>query len=274
MTHPNREGRERPLELLYEAEAKGVHPAEVVAGLPIPPVPYAAALAEGVGDHMELLDHLIGARARGWRSTRMPAVDRALLRLGTYELAFEPDQPDGRRDQRGRRAGQAVLHRRLAAFVNGVLGRDRRRRPRRRARGATSSCPLGPARRHGRRHPPLGHRRRRASATTPSGSSPAPSRPSPSSPTCCAGPTTAPSPTRRGTPRWPALLAADHGCDPAKVARGAGATTASESTTRSSALVRAVRAAAAPRRRACRTPPPGSRPISPTAASPTRSTSS
>lgn len=95
MTHPNREGRERAVELLYEAEAKGLHPADVIASLPIAPVPYAVALAEGVGDHVELLDHLIGTRARNWTVERMPAVDRALLRLGAYELAFEPEQPEG-----------------------------------------------------------------------------------------------------------------------------------------------------------------------------------
>lgn len=93
--HPNREGRERAVELLYEADAKGVHPAEVIAALPLPPTPYAASLAEGVGDHLELLDHLVGERSRGWTVARMPAVDRTLLRLGTYELAFEPDQPEG-----------------------------------------------------------------------------------------------------------------------------------------------------------------------------------
>jgi transcription antitermination factor NusB len=95
VSHPNREGRERALELLYEAEAKGIHPAAVVADLPIEPHAYATALAEGVGDHLDLLDHLIGARARGWTVERMASVDRSLLRLGAYELAFEPDQPEG-----------------------------------------------------------------------------------------------------------------------------------------------------------------------------------
>jgi transcription antitermination factor NusB len=95
VTHPNREGRERAVELLYEADAKGLHPAEVIAALPVAPTPYATSLAEGVGDHIDLLDHLIGSRARSWTVARMPAVDRALLRLGTYELAFEPDQPQG-----------------------------------------------------------------------------------------------------------------------------------------------------------------------------------
>src|SRR5688500_11085806 len=90
-----REARERALELLYESEAKGVHPAEVIEVLPVPPHDYAAALAEGVGDHRDLLDHVIGERARGWTVARMPAVDRALLRLATYELTFAPDLPTG-----------------------------------------------------------------------------------------------------------------------------------------------------------------------------------
>jgi putative hydrolase of the HAD superfamily len=89
----SREARERALELLYEAEAKELHPAEVVAGLPVQPAPYAAELAEGVGDHVELLDHLVGAKARGWTVARMPAVDRTLLRLAGYELVFHRDLP-------------------------------------------------------------------------------------------------------------------------------------------------------------------------------------
>ena len=93
--HPNREGRERAVELLYEADTKGVHPATIIAALPLAPQPLAAGLAEGVGDHLALLDHLIGEKARGWTVARMPVVDRTLLRLGTYELAFEPEQPEG-----------------------------------------------------------------------------------------------------------------------------------------------------------------------------------
>ena len=43
--HPNRDARERALELLYEAEAKNTHPADVIAELPVEPVPYAVELA-------------------------------------------------------------------------------------------------------------------------------------------------------------------------------------------------------------------------------------
>ena len=105
-----REDRERALELLYEAGAKGVHPADVVDSLPVTTEPYAQLLAAGVGDHVDLLDHLIGARARGWAVDRLATVDRDLLRLGAFELAFEPEQPE-ELPPPGRRRGEDQVHR-------------------------------------------------------------------------------------------------------------------------------------------------------------------
>ncbi|HEX2563004.1 MAG TPA: transcription antitermination factor NusB [Acidimicrobiales bacterium] len=122
MSHPNREGRERALELLYEAGAKGIHPATVIAGLPVAPHPYATTLAEGVGDHLDLLDHLIGARAKGWTVERMASVDRTLLRLGTYELAFEPEQPEGIVISEFVELAKRFSTDDSPKFVNGVLG--------------------------------------------------------------------------------------------------------------------------------------------------------
>jgi N utilization substance protein B len=88
-----REARERALALLYEAESKGISPRDVVAALPVPPDPFAADLVQGVGDTESQLDERIGAVARGWTVARMPAIDRALLRVGCYELLHEPGTP-------------------------------------------------------------------------------------------------------------------------------------------------------------------------------------
>ena len=88
-----REARERALALLYEAESKAISPREVVDALPVPPDPFAADLVRGVGDAESGLDERIGAVARGWTVARMPAIDRALLRIGCYELLYEPDTP-------------------------------------------------------------------------------------------------------------------------------------------------------------------------------------
>jgi transcription antitermination factor NusB len=116
-----REDRERALELLYEAGAKGVHPAEVVESLPVAPEPYAQLLAAGVGDHAELLDHLIGGRARGWAVERLATVDHELLRLGSFELAFEPDQPEGIVINEAVELAKRFSTDDSPRFVNGVL---------------------------------------------------------------------------------------------------------------------------------------------------------
>jgi transcription antitermination protein NusB len=116
-----REARERALELLYEAEAKDVHPAEIVADLPIPPHAYAAEVAEGVFDHRDLLDHVIGERARGWTVARMPAVDRALLRLASYELTFDPDLPTAVVVDEAVELARGFSTDASPSFVNGVL---------------------------------------------------------------------------------------------------------------------------------------------------------
>ncbi len=88
-----REARERALSLLYEAESKEVAPAVLLDELPVPPDAFAAGLVSGVGAEMERIDALISSHSIGWVLDRMPAVDRALLRLATYELLSHPDVP-------------------------------------------------------------------------------------------------------------------------------------------------------------------------------------
>lgn len=88
-----RAARERALELLYEAEAKDTTAGDVIDGLPVAPDPYASLLVIGVDDHRDEIDALVAQYAKGWALDRMPAIDRALLRLATYELLHHPDVP-------------------------------------------------------------------------------------------------------------------------------------------------------------------------------------
>ena len=88
-----REARERALSLLYEAESKGVAPSTVLSELPVAPDAFAVDLVRGVGDQLDRIDALIAAHSIGWAVDRMPVVDRALLRMGTYELLAHDDVP-------------------------------------------------------------------------------------------------------------------------------------------------------------------------------------
>ena len=88
-----RQARERALSLLYEAETKDMAPLDVVAELPVEPAPFASELVSGVSRNREEVDGYIRRFSRGWALERMPAIDRALLRIGVFELLHRPDVP-------------------------------------------------------------------------------------------------------------------------------------------------------------------------------------
>jgi putative hydrolase of the HAD superfamily len=90
-----RAARERALSLLYEAESKGIDGAALLAELPVPPDPYAAALVLAVDEHRARIDDLLETFAEGWTVRRMAALDRAALRMGTAELLVRDDVPTG-----------------------------------------------------------------------------------------------------------------------------------------------------------------------------------
>jgi N utilization substance protein B len=93
LAQERRDARERALGLLYEAEAKGVSGAEVLADLPVAADEFAAALVVAVDEHRDRIDALLTEHAKGWTLARMPALDRAALRMGTAELITRPDVP-------------------------------------------------------------------------------------------------------------------------------------------------------------------------------------
>ena len=93
LAEERRDARERALGLLYEAETKGCTGSDVLAGLPVAPDEFAAALVIAVDEHRERIDALLTEHAKGWTLSRMPALDRAALRMGTAELMTRADVP-------------------------------------------------------------------------------------------------------------------------------------------------------------------------------------
>lgn len=87
------DARERALILLYEAETKGIAPSEVLAGQISPADELTTELVRGVETNLERLDEAIAAHAKGWTLSRMPAIDRNVLRVGAFELLGRPDVP-------------------------------------------------------------------------------------------------------------------------------------------------------------------------------------
>ena len=108
-------------------------------------VAYCLALFDGVVSNKESIDATISASAENWRLSRMMPVDRNVLRLGAYELLFDPDgQPlevvINEAIELARRFGSADSPK----FVNGVLDKIGKARTADRAPRSESSTELTP----------------------------------------------------------------------------------------------------------------------------------
>ena len=113
--------RERALELLYEADAKAATVDEILAGLPVRPDAYAIDVVTGVSENAAPIDELISRLAPDWPIERMPTVDRAVLRLGVYELGQRPDVPTAVILDEAVALAKRYSTEESGRFVNGVL---------------------------------------------------------------------------------------------------------------------------------------------------------
>lgn len=116
--------RKRALDALFEADQRRVPATQVLAerrsALP-PPTSYTVELVEGVVTHAQQIDELLAAHAQGWSLDRMPAVDRALLRIATFELLWRDDVPDAVVLDEAVRLAQQLSTDESPGFVNGLL---------------------------------------------------------------------------------------------------------------------------------------------------------
>jgi transcription antitermination protein NusB len=82
---------------------------------------FCLQIVEGVQEHLAEIDSRLGNVAENWRLPRMAAVDRNILRMGTYEILYTPETPTAavidEAIELARRFGTADSPR----FVNGVL---------------------------------------------------------------------------------------------------------------------------------------------------------
>ena len=119
--------RKRALDILYESEARGVDALETLAARVAaadPPVPeFAVDLVEGVVTNRARIDELLSAHSKGWALDRMPSVDRAILRVGVFELLWRDDVPDAVVIDQAVELARALSTGESPGFVNGLLGR-------------------------------------------------------------------------------------------------------------------------------------------------------
>ena len=118
--------RKRAVDVLYEADVRGDDRLAVLRDrieTANPPVPeHTVRLVEGVAEHAARIDELIDTHASNWSLDRLPDVDRAILRMATFELLWADDVPDVVVIDEAVELAKALSTDDSPAYVNGVLG--------------------------------------------------------------------------------------------------------------------------------------------------------
>jgi N utilization substance protein B len=84
---------------------------------------YARDIVIGITEHGDEIDELIETYSQGWTIARMPAIDRALVRIGIWEILYNDEVPDGVAISEAVESARIHSTEDSAGFVNGLLGR-------------------------------------------------------------------------------------------------------------------------------------------------------
>ncbi len=125
--------RKRALDILFASELRSEDPVvaleRAIEAGEGPTNDYTTPLVRGVVEHRERIDEVLTTYSKGWTLSRMPAVDRNVLRIGVYELLWgDDDVPDTVAVSEALHLVQDLSTDDSPAFVNGLLGSVQRDR--------------------------------------------------------------------------------------------------------------------------------------------------
>ena len=84
---------------------------------------YARDIVQGVIENRPEIDELIETYSQGWTLSRMPTIDRAILRIGIWELTHNAEIPQAVAISEAVELAQSLSTDDSASFVNGLLAR-------------------------------------------------------------------------------------------------------------------------------------------------------
>lgn len=142
--------RRRAVDLLFEAEARDVDVSDLLSDRAelatrdqsVAPVhAYTNTLVEGVADDLDRVDGTIESYLQDWTLQRLPAVDRAILRIAVWELFHATDVPPVVAVDEAVELAKELSTDDSPSFVNGVLGQVVQVAPQVRAAAAATRAP-------------------------------------------------------------------------------------------------------------------------------------
>ncbi|WDH77447.1 transcription antitermination factor NusB [Microbacterium esteraromaticum] len=124
--------RKRALDILFSSDVRGEEVSVVLAAAakraanePAREASwlYARDIVDGIIDNRDEIDEHITTHSRDWKLERMPAVDRALLRIGTWEIVYNDEVPTAVAIDEAVELAKELSTEDSGAFVHGVLAR-------------------------------------------------------------------------------------------------------------------------------------------------------
>ena len=124
-----RRARHQALHILYQREITEQPVSRILAEGTFSiedgePTEYARDLVLGVEAHQSRIDRLLEETSENWALSRMPLVDRNILRLAVFEMIYRgEDVPDSVAINEAVEMAKVYGGEDSSKFVNGVLGR-------------------------------------------------------------------------------------------------------------------------------------------------------
>lgn len=130
-----RKARELALQMLFENDVAGTKADEMfrrstdLQKAPAALRNFTERLVAGTLEHRDDLDAIISKQADNWRLSRMPIVDRNILRLALFELLHEPSTPRPVVIDEAIEIAKRFSTPRSSQFINGILDGVLKSRP-------------------------------------------------------------------------------------------------------------------------------------------------
>jgi len=121
--------RKRALDILFEADQRGVNAETLLAQRIAKPATehalneYTVEIVQGVVAKWNQINELLASYSQGWTIERMPAVDRAILRMGAWEVVYCETVPDVVAISEAVALATSLSTDDSPTFVNGLLAR-------------------------------------------------------------------------------------------------------------------------------------------------------
>ncbi len=124
--------RKRAVDAVFAADLRKVAPQELLATTESMVADrqnqdeifdYARQIVEGIVAEHATIDDLIETYSQDWALDRMPALDRAIIRVALWEILYNPDVPDGVAINEAVELAKAYSTDESGGFINGLLSR-------------------------------------------------------------------------------------------------------------------------------------------------------